>query len=290
MLFVSCISCNAEKVYSPIPLSTEHAVIPANTPALETEVSSIDTPNWWYAEDLRILVIENDTGMAEWGEFIFGDDQEAVQQITQNMVRALLKPGVTYITSEAFYECFLLEEISLPSGLREIQDNVFFDCMNLKWVLLPDSIQHLDGQVFVGCDSLTELVLPPNITSLMPSVVIGCSGLKEIRIPSAIIFMDWHPIRSTGIQRIIFEGTVERIAFWDMRDLPDLDALVFLDGPPLSAEPREGALGLRFNGEHPITIYYLNVNKALWSPNGEIEWMGQPLVAIDSLDDLPPSN
>ena len=39
--------------------------------------------------------------------------------------------------------------------------------------------------------------------------------------------------------------------------------------------------------EYPFTIYYLNTNKEYWKEFGE-QWLGCPLVGIDSLDDLPP--
>jgi len=266
-------------------------ILPADTITPNSEYQRLGALNWQYDYASCSLTIVNDVGMQEWKEFISGDNRYEALQIKKEIKFVTLKPGVSYIANNAFDDCLLLEEVILPEGLIEIHHAAFLGCGSLTAIELPQTVTRIDYNAFHDCYTLEELILPPKITFLATSVVAGCEKLKELRIPAAVTLISSYAIYGDGIQRIIFEGTVERIEHWYIHELPDLRYFVFLEGPPVSIEALErDRAGLQFSGDTPITIYYLNENKSQWIPNDETEWMGQPLVGIDSLDDLPPLN
>ena len=46
---------------------------------------------------------------------------------------------VTRIAGTAFTDTTLLEEITIPSGIRDMAEDTFYDCENLREVHLPDT-------------------------------------------------------------------------------------------------------------------------------------------------------
>ena len=117
--------------------------------------------------------------------------------------------SVTYLMNYAFYNCKLLERItlqntltsigyqafrscsslaltSLPSSITSISDNAFSDCSSLVLTSLPSSITSISIGAFSGCSSLALTSLPSSITSIGDGAFSGCSSLALTSLPSSI--------------------------------------------------------------------------------------------------------
>ena len=68
---------------------------------------------------------------------------------------------VTTIGDEAFYRCYALTSVSMPS-VTTIGDNAFSDCLDLTSVDIPASCTSIAGNPFQGCQSLEEIVVDEN--------------------------------------------------------------------------------------------------------------------------------
>lgn len=194
------------------------------------------------------------------------------------------------IREEAFYGTAICH-LSLPAQIKVIEAGAFDYCLQLETVEFAGVPICFEG-TFSDCYSLRQIAFPEGMADLGIQTCFGCEQLISVSIPSSVQKCVAFAEQS-GLRRIIFMGTPECFAHSVKLEYyyPRLKQLVFLSEPPnfmaeselieLEIEP-----GLLLTGEE--TIFYLNKHRNSWSPNGETEWNGIPIIGIDSLDDLPP--
>ncbi len=66
------------------------------------------------------------------------------------LISYVIPEGVKTIRSKAFYKCYELKEISLPSTLKSIEEKAFFRC-DLKEILLPQGLEMIGKDAFAFC-------------------------------------------------------------------------------------------------------------------------------------------
>lgn len=82
-----------------------------------------------------------------------------------------LPEGVTAI--DCFDGCESLEEVRLPSGLKNIFGACFRSCTSLRSIEIPETVTSI-GQAFSYCTSLQSITLPDQIKNLESYVFAGC--------------------------------------------------------------------------------------------------------------------
>ena len=97
-----------------------------------------------------------------------------------------LPSGVTYLGDSAFQGCSGLTSITLPSGVTRIGDSAFRGCSGLTSILLPSGVTYLGDSAFQGCSGLTSITLPSGVTKIGAWTFYGCSGLTSLTLPSSV--------------------------------------------------------------------------------------------------------
>ena len=92
--------------------------------------------------------------------------------------------GVTAIGNYAFRDCFALKSIEIPSGVTSIGRYAFSGCSNLKSVSFEDNSQltSIGDWAFGSCSGLTGFELPSNVTKIGDAAFAGCTGLETITV------------------------------------------------------------------------------------------------------------
>ena len=62
----------------------------------------------------------------------------------------------------AFYNCKMIENITLPENITSIEANAFFGCKGLESIVIPSSVKTINNNVFYGCSSLKTVTFGPN--------------------------------------------------------------------------------------------------------------------------------
>ena len=82
-----------------------------------------------------------------------------------------------------FNNCYYLESIVIPSGVKKIENNTFNGCYSLASITLNEGLETISGAAFASCSSLTGLTLPSTITAITGSttyrMLSGCYFKRE---------------------------------------------------------------------------------------------------------------
>ena len=98
---------------------------------------------------------------------------------------------VTAIGWMAFYKCYDLTHIDLPSTLTKIGVYAFYDCFNLDNVTIPKGVTTIDIYAFCKCSgsNFNEVVIPENVTTVNYGAFYGCSSLAKVTIGGRVSSM-----------------------------------------------------------------------------------------------------
>ena len=90
------------------------------------------------------------------------------------------------IGSYAFYRCYSLQHISIPSTVRSINNGTFQYCTSLEAVVVPDGVTTLGTSTFEGCYGLRFVSLPKTITSAGSKCFSQCYSVIALTCPESM--------------------------------------------------------------------------------------------------------
>ena len=128
----------------------------------------------------------NEAFVDEWGVKYSKDGRKLLRFSRKLSGAYSVKEGTRIICDSAFYFCFFLSEIVIPSSVTSIGDWAFSSCDSLSKIVIPSSVTSIGKGAFSYCDSLLEIVIPSSVTSIGDSAFYGCYSLSEIVIPSSV--------------------------------------------------------------------------------------------------------
>ena len=90
------------------------------------------------------------------------------------------------IGSNAFYRCYSLQHISIPSTVRSINNGTFQYCTSLEAIVVPNGITTLGASTFEGCYGLRFVSLPKTITSAGNKCFSQCYSVIALTCPESM--------------------------------------------------------------------------------------------------------
>ena len=91
---------------------------------------------------------------------------------------------VTSIAEGAFFDCFQLESVKIPQGVREIGAWAFSMCVELKSIEIPSTVTSIGNGAFSWCEKLESIKIPSGVTSVGTWAFAFCENLKTVDIPN----------------------------------------------------------------------------------------------------------
>ena len=89
---------------------------------------------------------------------------------------------VKQISDAAFFDCYELTSIGLPSGITAIGRASFYDCAGLTSFTIPSTVTSLGDEAFTSCYNLTSINIPTSVTSIGEAAFYGCSKLNSVTV------------------------------------------------------------------------------------------------------------
>ena len=88
---------------------------------------------------------------------------------------------VKSIADNAFYDCDILTNITIPDSITSIGNSAFFDCTNLTNVTIGNNVTTIGDSAFYNCTAITSLTLGNNVTTIGNSAFAYCNKLTTIK-------------------------------------------------------------------------------------------------------------
>lgn len=86
----------------------------------------------------------------------------------------------------AFFRCYDITSVTLPSTLVSVDMNSFLLCSNLTSIVVPEGVTTIAYGAFDTCESLTSVKLPSTLKSLGDWCFYSCVNLSEINLPAGL--------------------------------------------------------------------------------------------------------
>ena len=103
-----------------------------------------------------------------------------------NLKSVEISDEVTGIGQDAFYQCPVLEYVSIGKGVKYIGDSAFSICKALRQIEIPGNVRKIGVHAFFGCSHIQKVVLHEGIESIGNMAFSVCTDLEEIIFPNSI--------------------------------------------------------------------------------------------------------
>lgn len=158
------------------------------------ESGSCGTNVKYELDNKGVLTISGSGEMDRYGGYWDDDTYEYVDKtspFTRNskIRQVIIKNGVTYIGSSAFYECANLKSVEMADSVTEIGYSAFSGCEKLSSINLSKNLERLGSNTFYNCGSLENITLPENISELEYDTFAYCESLTSIAIPKNVSYI-----------------------------------------------------------------------------------------------------
>lgn len=97
---------------------------------------------------------------------------------------------VTNIGTNAFYDCYSLNSITLSNVVTRVGTTAFYNCMSLINVIIPNSVISVGISAFQNCHSLNRILIPNSITNIENSIFDSCYSLDNIILPNSVTIIN----------------------------------------------------------------------------------------------------
>ena len=139
--------------------------------------------------------------------------------------------SVTHIGDNAFYTCYSLTSITIPSSVTSIGDYAFRSCSGLTSITIPSSVTSIGDYAFRYCSGLTSVTIPDSVTSIDDGTFEGCSGLTSITIPSSVTSIGSSAFQScSGLTSVTIPDSVTSIGSTAFRSCSGLTSINIPNG------------------------------------------------------------
>lgn len=113
----------------------------------------------------------------------------AFMEASINSVEFENPDNIIYLGKGAFYNCSNLENVTIPSNVKNIRYYTFQNCTNLASVNLPDVVR-IETSAFYDCQNLTGITIPDGVKRIGNSAFYNCQNIGNVEIPASVEQID----------------------------------------------------------------------------------------------------
>ena len=125
-----------------------------------------------------VTIVRLHSCVTEVSSFMFHDCRQ--------LKEVVFNEGLRKIGYGSFYNCKVLQSITLPSTLIEVGKDAFHYCTSLREVVLNEGLQKLDINSFYGCASLKSITLPSTVSKIGMNAFNCCTNLKTVTLNESL--------------------------------------------------------------------------------------------------------
>lgn len=146
---------------------------------------------------------------------------------TRMLQKVEIGSNISSIAKYAFYDCFSLKAITLPTTVTNFYTGVFEYCYSLKSITIPSSVRYLNNYCFEYCTSLSSVSIPASIRQLNQYTFQYCTSLRLLVIPysnSSVLVDDYcfrycYALSYVTMPPNLVSSKIGQYAFYECRSL-----------------------------------------------------------------------
>jgi len=159
---------------------------------------------WYFSREyLTNVIVEN--GVTSIGNYAF------YNCLVVNSVS--LTDDILWIGNNAFAGCKALAALDLPSDITVIEEFTFAES-GLITITLPSGVTDIGERAFAHCTALNSILLSDNLTTIGTRTFTNCKNLSSIDLPDGLIYIGAGAFSESGLISIVIPSGVTLIE-WD---------------------------------------------------------------------------
>ena len=215
----------------------------------------------------HITVAESNPLYSADDGLIYNKAQTELLFCPRGRVTAEVKEGVTAIGPYAFFMCFDLTSVILPSTLKTVKEQAFHYCEALTDCTLPDGLERVENSGFFGCESWAGVDnIPDSVQYIGPYAFAECKGSRLV-IPEGITrieeFAFWG--YEDGLTEILLPSTLTSIGSSAFAWAKDVTSLTIPEGVTSIGEQAFGRMDSLQSLTLPSTLTKIGANAFMGS-------------------------
>ena len=126
----------------------------------------------------------------------------------------LFNTKLEFIGIAAFQNCYMLQKVVIPVGVKKIEKHAFKSCTQLTTIKLPPEIETIGTSAFYGCNMLSDVDLlnKKHLVSLGNDSFANCHRIQQMTIPETVTELPRGLFRGcVSLEQVILEGPIKTI-------------------------------------------------------------------------------
>lgn len=163
------------------------------------EAEGFTSPEWnGYPCEMLVPILDA-LSVLEWS---ITDGEVTIMDCDWSTLGSLAIPStiegypVTAIGNSAFFCCYRLTDVTIPSGVITIGRDAFSGCDNLTNVIIPDSVTTIGEWAFFYSVGLTNIMIGTSVTNIGNEAFGECWSLTSVSIPDSVTTIGYNPFNS----------------------------------------------------------------------------------------------
>ena len=149
---------------------------------------------------------------------------------TRMLQKVEIGSNISSIAKYAFYDCYSLKAITLPTTVTNFYAGVFKYCYSLKSITIPSSVRYLNDYCFEYCTSLSSVSIPASIRQLSQYTFQYCTALRLLVIPysnSSVLISDYCFYHCCALSYVTMPSKCSEICQYAFYECHSLASITF---------------------------------------------------------------
>jgi hypothetical protein len=161
---------------------------------IPSSVTSIGQDAFSYCPGLTNIVVNAaNPSYASADGVLFNKTMTTLIQCPAGLAGSYAIPdSVTNIGNDAFYDCYLLTNVTMGNSVNSIGDSAFALSYGLTSMTLPDSVTSIGNDAFDQCSGLTNVTIGNSVANIGTHAFVQCYSLTSMTIPNSVTSIGDH--------------------------------------------------------------------------------------------------
>ncbi len=150
--------------------------------------------------------------------------------------------SVTAIGNHAFFDCYRLTKVTIPSSVTAIGLQAFAYCRDLSSIAVDSGnrkydcrnncnaiIETASNKLIVGCENT---IIPNSVTAIGEGAFEGRDSLMSVDFPSSVTYIDYHAFWGCGLTSVQISESVNFIGEGAFSACTDMTSIIVDSGNP----------------------------------------------------------